>query len=284
MFVTLLHWYAAHAALIVAVVIPSAIVADRTHRWATGRDVEGAGTRLSLISALAFLGAKTVVGKLVFVALGLWVYASLRIWTLDPFNPMIWLGVFVLRDAIYYWVHRLEHRVHILWASHMIHHSPETISATSSVRVPWMEALYKPWFSLWLPLIGFNPLVAIAFDVFAAIVGLAQHTTRLTRSTVFDKVFVTPSAHRVHHGSNDEYIDKNFGAVLIVWDKMFGTYQPEVAPVIYGIGSKGLDTTAELLLGGFPAIAADLRREAPVVAKLRYLVARPGTDLTCVAA
>jgi sterol desaturase/sphingolipid hydroxylase (fatty acid hydroxylase superfamily) len=284
MFATLLHWYATHAALIVSVVIPSAIVADTTHRWATGRDVEGAGTRLSLMSALVFLGAKTVVGKLVFVALGLWVYENLRIWTLDPFNPMIWLGVFVLRDAIYYWVHRLEHRVHILWASHMIHHSPETISATSSVRVPWMEALYKPWFSLWLPLIGFNPLIAIAFDGFAAIVGLAQHTTRFTRLTVLDRVFVTPSAHRVHHGSNDVYVDKNFGAVLIIWDRMFGTFQPEVAPVIYGIGSKKLDTTAELLLGGFPAIASDLRRQAPVVAKLRYLVARPGTDLTCVAA
>ena len=282
MFATPLHWYATHAALIVAVVIPCAVVVDRTHRWATGRDVEGTGTRLSLISALAFLGAKTVVGKLVFVALGLWVYANLRIWTLDPFNPVIFLGVFVLRDAIYYWVHRLEHRVHILWAAHMIHHSPETISATSSVRVPWMEALYKPWFSLWLPLIGFNPLVAIAFDVFAAIVGLAQHTTRFTHTTVLDRVFVTPAAHRVHHGSNHEYIDKNFGAVLIIWDKMFGTYQPEVAPVIYGIGSKKLDTTAELLLGGFPAIASDLRRRAPVAAKLRYLVARPGADLACV--
>jgi sterol desaturase/sphingolipid hydroxylase (fatty acid hydroxylase superfamily) len=280
MIATPLHWYATHAGLILAVVVPSAIVADRTQRWATGRDVEAAGTRLSVISALAFLGAKTVAGKLVFVAFGLWVYAHHRIWTLDPFNPMIWLGVFVLRDAIYYWVHRAEHRVHILWASHMIHHSPTTISATTAIRVPWMEALYKPWFSLWLPLIGFNPLVAITFDVFAAILGLAQHTTRFTRTTVLDKVFVTPSAHRVHHGSNHEYIDKNFGAVLIIWDRMFGTYQPEVAPVIYGIGSKQMDSTADLLLGGFPAIASDLRRRAPVVAKLRYLVARPGTDLT----
>lgn len=147
-----------------------------------------------------------------------------------------------------------------------------------------MEALYKPWFSPWLPLIGFQ--------------SVGRHRVRCDRGDprsrpahhsfhahdVLDKVFVTPSAHRVHHGSNDEYVDKNFGAVLIIWDKVFGTYQSEVAPVIYGIGSKKLDTTAELLLGGFPAIASDLRRQAPVVAKLRYLVARPGTDLSCVAA
>jgi sterol desaturase/sphingolipid hydroxylase (fatty acid hydroxylase superfamily) len=274
-----LHWFAAHAALIIAIVVPAVIVIDRVARWVAGHDLESAQTGMSVISAAAFLLVKGVAGRVLFVAFGLWIFEHHRIWTLDMYNPAIWFGVFVARDAAYYGVHRLEHRVQVLWASHMIHHSPETISATSSVRVPWMETLYKPWFSLWLPLIGFNPILAIAFDVFAATIGLAQHTTRCKRTTVLDKVFVTPATHRVHHGSNPEYIDRNFGAVLVIWDRMFGTYQPEVAPVVYGIGTKKLDTTTKVLLGGYPAITRDLRHDATVVSKARYLVARPGTEL-----
>ena len=92
-----------------------------------------------------------------------------------------------------------------------------------------------------------------------------------------DRVFVTPATHRVHHGSNPEYIDKNFGAVLVVWDRLFRTYQPEVAPVVYGIGTKKLDTPAKVLVGGFPEIAARLRADARLADKLRFLTSRPGS-------
>jgi sterol desaturase/sphingolipid hydroxylase (fatty acid hydroxylase superfamily) len=272
MVIEFVHWYAAHAATIVTVTVGSMIVVELIRR----RDAGMRSTASSLGAAAAFLGVKTIAGKALFVALAIWIYENDRIATLDMFNPLIWLAVFVARDAAYYWVHRLEHRVRLLWASHMVHHSPETISAITAVRVPWMEALYKPWFSLWLPLIGFNPVSAIAFDVFAATIGVFQHTTGFTRTTVLDKVFVTPATHRVHHGSNPEYIDKNFGAVLVVWDRMFGTYAPEVAPVVYGIGTKKLDTPTKVLVGGFPEIATRLRSDLPVAAKLRFLASRPG--------
>jgi sterol desaturase/sphingolipid hydroxylase (fatty acid hydroxylase superfamily) len=273
MVIEFVHWYAAHAGAIVTVTVGSMIVVEMIRR----RDAEMRSTASSLGAAAVFLGVKTIAGKALFVALAIWIYKNHRLATLDMFNPLIWLAVFVARDAVYYWVHRLEHRVRLLWASHMVHHSPETISAITAVRVPWMEALYKPWFSLWLPLIGFNPVLAIAFDVFAATIGVFQHTTGFTKTTVLDKVFVTPATHRVHHGSNPEYIDKNFGAVLVVWDRMFGTYEPEVAPVVYGIGSKKLDTPVKVLVGGFPEIAARLRSDAPVAAKLRFLASRPGS-------
>jgi sterol desaturase/sphingolipid hydroxylase (fatty acid hydroxylase superfamily) len=264
-----------NAAVIVTVTIASSVAVDQLWRWYSGRNPELRATASSFTAAAAFLAAKTLVGKVLFVALAIWVYDHHRIATLDMFNPLVWLAVFVLRDAVYYAVHRLEHRVRVLWASHMIHHSPETISATTSVRVPWMEALYKPWFSLWMPFVGFNPVVAVAFDVVAATIGVFQHTTACRKTTVLDKVFVTPATHRVHHGSNPEYIDKNFGAVLVVWDRLFGTYQPEVAPVVYGIGTKKIDTPAKVLVGGFGEIATQLRADVPTATKLRYLTARP---------
>lgn len=272
-----LHWYAAHATAIFAVLIPLMIVIDKLRERRAGHRIDALDTASSLMSGTAFLVAKTLVGKLVFVTLATVLYEQYRLATLDMLNPLVWIGVFLVRDLLYYWVHRLEHRVRCLWASHQIHHSPETIGAATAIRVPWMEALYKPWFSLWLPLVGFDPVMAVAFDVFAASVGVLQHTTCFTRRTIADWLFVTPSTHRVHHGSNPEYIDKNFGALLVVWDRLFGTYEPEVAPVVYGIGTKKLDTPAKVMLGGFPEIVTNLRRPTSFSAKLNYLVSAPGS-------
>lgn len=271
------HWYAAHAAIAVALAFAAMIAIEQWRSWCAARDLDAGSSVASLVSAAAFLVVKTLAGKALFVALALWIYSNHRVCTLDMWNPLVWIVVFIVRDFVYYWVHRLEHRVRVLWASHMIHHSPETIGATTSIRLPWMEALYKPWFSLWLPLIGFDPLLAVAFDAFAATISLSQHTARRTRTTVIDKVFVTAATHRVHHGSNAEYIDKNFGAVLVVWDRMFGTYEPEVAAVVYGIGTKKLTTPADVLRGGFPEIGTALRDGGSARDKVRYLVACPGS-------
>ena len=183
--------------------------------------------------------------------------------------------MFLIRDLVYYTEHRIEHRVRALWASHMIHHSPETIGAATAIRLPWMEALYKPWFSLWMPLIGFDPLLSIALDAFAAIISIWQHSPRASAPRAIGWFAVTPSAHRVHHGSNAEYLDKNFGAVLIVWDRLFGTYQAEVAPVRFGITTDKLDSTREVLTGGYPALRADLRQCHSFRAKALMLTAAP---------
>ena len=271
------HWYAAHAAVAVVIAFALMIAIEKLRSWRAARDLDAASSVASFVSAAAFLIVKTLAGKALFLALALRIYLNHRVFTLDMWNPLVWIVVFVVRDFVYYWVHRLEHRVRVLWASHMIHHSPETIGATTSIRLPWMEALYKPWFSLWLPLIGFDPLLAVAFDAFAATISLSQHTARRTKTTVLDKVFVTAATHRVHHGSNPEYIDKNFGAVLVIWDRMFGTYEPEVATVVYGIGTKKLATSADVLRGGFPDVWGALRRAGSTRGKVRYLVAGPGS-------
>jgi len=158
----------------------------------------------------------------------------------------------------------------------MIHHSLERFSFTSAVRLPWMEAIYKPVLALWVPLLGFHPVAFAAMGALVLMVGQLQHTELVRRRTALDLVFVTPSAHRVHHGSNPEYLDKNFGSMLIVWDRLFGTYAPETVPVRYGLaGGKRVSRPAQALTGGYPALFAAARAKDSLAAGARYLVTAP---------
>jgi sterol desaturase/sphingolipid hydroxylase (fatty acid hydroxylase superfamily) len=205
----------------------------------------------------------------------MYVYDQHRLFDLDPTNPMVWAAIFLCRDFVYYWIHRAEHQLKVLWASHMVHHSSEEFSFTTAVRMPWMEALYKPALGLWAPLLGFHPLAFAAMGALVLIVGQFQHTELLRRRSPLDAVFVMPSAHRVHHGSNPEYLDKNFGSMLIIWDRVFGTYEPEKAPVTYGLtGGVRVRTPSEALVGGYRELANDVRSLSGR-ATVRQLVARP---------
>jgi sterol desaturase/sphingolipid hydroxylase (fatty acid hydroxylase superfamily) len=270
-------WYTSHAVQVFALSVLVAIVAEQGYLLWRRRRVDVSDMATSVASGAAFLVAKSVVAKLAVLALSLYVYGHVRLFDIDMGNPWIWLGMFVARDFIYYWVHRAEHRVRLLWASHMVHHSPETIGFTTAVRVPWMEAVYKPWLGLWVPLIGFNPLAFVALDVLAATYGQLYHTKLGRRRNWLDWVVVTPSTHRVHHGSNPEYIDKNFGAVFIIWDRLFGTYEPEMANVRYGLGGeKSLETTYEVLVGGYPQLFEAARQQESWTAGVRHLLAAPG--------
>ena len=121
----------------------------------------------------------------------------------------------------------------------------------------------------------FYSQILVALDAVAATIGQLYHTESVRRIPILEHVFITPSTHRVHHGSNPEYIDKNFGAVFIVWDKLFGTFEPEVAPVRYGIGSKRIDTPAQALVGGYPALFEELRVLPSWSARLQRAVAAP---------
>lgn len=273
-----LHWYFDHARVIFASVIIGAVIAEKLWQWARNRDLQWRSISTSAVSGFAFLSVKTVLGKAGLLGLSLLVYQQYRLTTLDLSNPLIWVGVFLVRDFVYYWVHRAEHTVRLLWASHLIHHSPDTIGMSTAVRVPWMEACYKPFFSLWMPLAGFNPLYAIAFDVFASTLSQLQHTEarKAKPGGCIQAIFVTPSHHRVHHGYNPEYIDKNFGAVLIIWDRLFGTFAPEVAPVKFGVGERdAINSPTAALVGGYPRLVRDVRRVTGPAAKLRTALRMP---------
>ncbi len=157
-----------------------------------------------------------------------------------------------------------------------LHHSLERFCFTSAVRLPWMEAIYKPVLVLWVPLLGFHPAAYAAMGALVLMFGQLQHTELVRRRTALDLVFVTPSAHRVHHGSNPGYLEKNFGSMIIIWDRLFGTYAPETVPVRYGLaGGKRVTTPAQALTGGYPALLASVRAQDGLVAGARYLIAAP---------
>ncbi|WP_170336163.1 sterol desaturase family protein [Ruegeria arenilitoris] len=141
----------------------------------------------------------------------------------------------LVADFTYYWMHRCEHEVRLFWANHSVHHSSPEFNFSTALRISWMDALIE-W-------VFFIPMILLGFSVAETVVGLVVvvayqswiHTEKVGKLGWLEGVLNTPSVHRVHHGSNARYIDKNYGGILIIWDRMFGTYQPEVEPVAYGI-------------------------------------------------
>jgi len=152
--------------------------------------------------------------------------------------PVNWMTAgltLLVADFIYYWNHRLSHQIRLLWAYHSVHHSSGEFNLSTAIRLPWLGNAADALFYIPAVVLGFNPLM---LAISKAIVLLYQywiHTESVGKLRVFDAVFNSPSNHRVHHGSNQQYLDKNHGGILIIWDKLFNTYQPEVEPVIYGL-------------------------------------------------
>lgn len=137
-------------------------------------------------------------------------------------------------DFLYYWFHRLHHEVRILWAAHVNHHSSRHYNLSTALRQSW-TTFTSPLFYLPLPLLGIDPLVVVTVHSVNLLYQFGIHTELIDSLGPFERVFNTPSHHRVHHGRNVRYLDKNHGGILIVWDRWFGTFEPETEPVDYGL-------------------------------------------------
>lgn len=156
---------------------------------------------------------------------------------LDPTSPRFyasWLALFVLEDLAFYAFHRSSHRFPLLWASHVTHHSSRAFDLSTSLRQTWTPFITFP-FWLPLPLIGFDPLMVLAAQFLSLGYQAFLHTELIPHLGPLELVFNTPQHHRVHHGANTPYRDRNFGGVLIIWDRLFGTYAELSEPVRYGI-------------------------------------------------
>ena len=148
---------------------------------------------------------------------------------------LMWVLAFVLIDLVFYIYHRLSHRVRFLWAIHMSHHSSEEMNFAVSFRQAWLGPVSKIPFFILLPLIGLDPTIIAVAGVISTLWGIFGHTQVIGKLGPIEWIFNTPSHHRVHHGANEQYIDKNYGNLLIIWDRMFGTFEPEKANVRYGL-------------------------------------------------
>jgi sterol desaturase/sphingolipid hydroxylase (fatty acid hydroxylase superfamily) len=146
-----------------------------------------------------------------------------------------WILLFLLTDLVWYWYHRFAHEINILWAAHIVHHQSEDFNYTASARITVFQAIIRCLFWGVLALIGFPPQMITALLLVHGIYPFFIHTQTVGKLGWIEFLFVTPSHHRVHHSSNPEYLDKNYGDVLIIWDKIFGTFAEEKAPPVYGL-------------------------------------------------
>jgi sterol desaturase/sphingolipid hydroxylase (fatty acid hydroxylase superfamily) len=208
--------------------------------WAVGL-ARGHNT-YRLNDALASIGlgvlsqASAVFGKLLRVGLYTLVFEHLALTRLPVDAWWVWLGALVFYDFSYYWLHRAGHRVAVLWAAHVVHHQSESYNLSTALRQTSSGFVLSWIFYLPMALVGVPPLV---FGVVALIDLLYQfwvHTQQVGKLGWFDRWFCSPSNHRAHHAVNDRYIDKNYGGILIVWDRLFGTYveEADAEPCVYG--------------------------------------------------
>lgn len=245
------------------------IISEFVIRHRQNKDIDRHEAKISILVGAVWFGAKAVGGAFGLVTFYAWVSNNWAPWQLPLNNPLTWIAYWLIGDFFYYWVHRAEHKVPALWASHLVHHSSTDFSFITAVRMPPTEIFYKPLTGLWAPLLGFPPAMYGPMSAWGLITGQLQHTQIIGSMGWLDRWLNTPSNHRVHHGTNEQYIDTNFGGQTMLWDRLFGTYEPEVEPVVYGITKPLPDNTLMTAIkGGYPELIAQRRQqdlqEAPV--------------------
>ncbi|HQT24347.1 MAG: sterol desaturase [Sphingobacteriales bacterium 17-39-43] len=164
----------------------------------------------------------------------LFIYEHWRFYTF-PNTLLTWILLFLGVDFFYYWFHRKSHQINALWAAHIVHHQSEEYNLTVALRQSWFQSGFAWVFYLPLAFAGFEPIMFLTVSAFNTIYQFWIHTRAIGRMGPLEWFLNTPSHHRVHHGSNPKYIDKNHAGTLIIWDRMFGTFQNEEEEVVYGI-------------------------------------------------
>ncbi|MFN8439012.1 MAG: sterol desaturase family protein [Cytophagales bacterium] len=179
-------------------------------------------------------------------------------------NPwMYWILLLIAEDFLYYWLHRTDHVCRLFWACHATHHSSSKYNLTVGFRSTVFEPIYRFIFFAPLPLLGFKIPDIVLMYAMTQIWGILVHTQKINKMGILEYILVTPSHHRVHHASNSLYLDKNMGMFLIIWDKLFGTFQKELSTeqyqaIKYGLTSDiNLDNPVNLVFHEWKAIYHD---------------------------
>ena len=160
-----------------------------------------------------------------------------RLFTLDAGIWWYWVVLFFADDFSYYWFHRISHHVNYLWASHVVHHSSQHYNLAAALRQTWTgNATGAFLFWAWMPLVGFHPIWILFMQQISLIYQFWIHTETVHKLPApVEFIFNTPAHHRVHHGSDLKYLDRNHAGILIIWDRLFGSFQPEEERPIYGL-------------------------------------------------
>lgn len=192
---------------------------------------------------------------------------------------LYWITLILLQDLSYWLQHFLDHKIRLLWAGHIHHHSSKEFNLSVGLRSAVFEPVERFIFFIPLAIIGFRPIDILLVYVLNQAWGIFVHTRYIKKLGPLEYIFTTPSHHRVHHGRNVKYLDKNFGMFLIIWDKMFGTFQGEDPnePVDYGL-VKNIDykNYPAIIFNEFAQIFKDLKQKISLKHKLNYLFGSPG--------
>ena len=195
------------------------------------------------------------------------------------FQWWAWTLLFFGDEFSYYWFHRASHECRLFWASHVVHHSSERYNLSTALRQTWTGSFMSFVFWLWLPIVGFAPVMIMAMKAISLLYQFWIHTELVRSLGPLEAVFNTPSHHRVHHGSNPRYIDRNHGGTLIIWDKLFGTFEPEnpADPVRFGL-TKNIETynPVRIAFHEWVEMFRDAWRAPGWGNKLRYIFGNPG--------
>lgn len=190
---------------------------------------------------------------------------------------LYWLALFLLADLAYYWAHRMSHEINLFWGGHVVHHQSEEYNLSVALRQSSLQVIWTFVFSLPLAFIGFETLDFALMSAFITLYQFWIHTETINKMGWFELVFNTPSHHRVHHGRDPKYIDKNHAGTLIIWDKMFGTFQEEEERPTYGI-TKPINSWNAVWanFSHYAEMGKDLKQIPTWSDKIKYLFKKPG--------
>lgn len=230
--------------------------------------------------SIANLGGSTLfrLGSALLFPLGLALYAGLhrhRFLDLPASSAITWIVAFVGVDLAHYCWHRLSHTVNFLWAMHGVHHQSEDLNFAAALRNFALDGIVRRAFQLPLALLGVPPVAVIAMDVLSVAYQIFVHTEQVDRLGPLEGVLNTPSSHRVHHGVNPRYLDKNYGGILALWDRLFGSYEPESERPVYGIVEPLRSFDPVRAQFHFFAETARIARAAPVFADKLLIWMKP---------
>lgn len=221
-----------------------------------------------------------LLSKFLVVFIITFLYENYRVTTI-PFVWWSWILILFADDFCYYWAHRIGHESRFFWASHIVHHSSQKYNLSTALRQTWTGGFFSFIFYLALPLLGFHPIMIFTQMSISLLYQYWIHTELIDKMPKwFEAIFNTPSHHRVHHGSNPLYLDRNHAGIFIIWDKLFGTFQEELASekVVYGL-TANIKTYNPFTIAFHEWIAVfndAINAKTSIKNKLKYFIMPPG--------
>ena len=234
-------------------------------------------TFASLSMGIGYLTISSV-WKIALLPAYIWLY-QMRLFDIPTSGAWVWVALFLTQDFMFYWYHRMHHQIRFFWSAHVNHHSSQHYNLSTALRQSWTAPFTSVPFFAPIVLLGFDPMMLVTVELLNLFYQYWIHTETVGRLGFLEKIFMTASHHRVHHGSNKPYLDRNYGGLLIIWDRMFGTFEPESKPVEFGL-TKNINTfnPVRIAFHEWVHMLGDVSRATSLRNAWGFVVKKPGWD------